>query len=112
MAKKTKRAKRYGADEKKAILKEYHNLRKTINALDAAKKVGVSYIGLRTWELKQGVPVLARGAKPKGKKHVGRPKGSKTKVTRRARKTSGLTPKQLKKVRKLVNKLSRMLKNA
>ena len=56
MAKKGKQGKRYTSQEKKDILAKYNHLRESgTNAYDAAKKVGISYITIRSWEKKSGV---------------------------------------------------------
>jgi hypothetical protein len=53
--KKRRKAKRYDAEKKKELLKQYEQLRKSgKGAEDAAKEVGVPYITLHSWQKKKG----------------------------------------------------------
>jgi hypothetical protein len=63
----TKKGKRYPATERTKLLALYAKLRKAgENAMVAAKKVGVPYITLRTWERNLETQAeVARGAKAK-----------------------------------------------
>ena len=63
MAKKSKKGKRYSQEEKKTILEKYNSLRNAgTNAYDAAKKVGISYITIRSWEKKEGLGRRSKGS--------------------------------------------------
>jgi hypothetical protein len=66
-ARKSKRGKRYSEKAKNNLLGKYHDLRKTgMAALAAAKKLGVSYITLLSWEKKSGKKVkVGRPSKKK-----------------------------------------------
>lgn len=58
-----KKGKRYTQQEKTDLLTKYNQLRELgTNAYDAAKKVGISYITIRSWEKKGGVGRRTRGA--------------------------------------------------
>ena len=62
-----KKGKRYSAQEKKDILAKYNSLRDSgMNAYDAAKKVGISYMTIRSWEKKAGLGRRTKG--PSGTK--------------------------------------------
>ena len=52
----SRKAKRYSTRKRNRILKEYNSLRESgTNAHEAAKKLGVSYFTIRSWEKKKGV---------------------------------------------------------
>jgi len=112
---KSKRGKRYSAKDQASLLKKYKAERKSgTSAMDAAKKVGVSYITLLGWEKKAGKKAKVGRPKKKASKKgkVGRPK-KKTSKRGRPKKTATKKvskrgrPKKAKTVQKKVSKITR-----
>jgi len=63
------KTRRYTEIERKALLAKYHALReKGTSALEAAKKIDMTYITLRLWEKQKEEPQVVH-AKPKVKRH-------------------------------------------
>lgn len=99
-----KKGKRYTAKEKKDILAKYNSLRESgTNAYDAAKKVGISYITIRSWEKKEGLGRRQKGTaatKPQQTKSTAT--GGLSMVLPNGNRIEGLTVDQLIKIVKSV----------
>ena len=95
-----KKGKRYTPKEKKEILDKYSSLRASgTNAYDAAKKVGISYITIRSWEKKAGVGRRPKGAETaKASGPASKSSGSLSMVLPNGVRVEGLTAEQAIKI--------------
>jgi len=90
-AAKEKRGKRYSPEQQKSLIKKYHKLRNAgMNAQDAAKKVGITYITLLKWEKKSCNTAPARRGRPP-KKNMTSSKAPKQTTSTKSRKQTTLT---------------------
>ncbi|MBW1810790.1 MAG: hypothetical protein JRJ19_13745 [Deltaproteobacteria bacterium] len=106
VAKKEKKGKRYSSKQRVATLSKYNTLRATgLTAMQAAKKVGVSYLTLLKWEKisgrKPGQPKKS-GRKPVKQASVTVKKGQLVLITPAGFRIEGISAKDLIQVLKAV----------